>query len=310
MPFTRLVCCTTVLLGVSVEGFRPSASESTVADQALIDDVCCCKSMIQELKPLSSTETHIVPVQEYHCKRFKEVRRDRPFWWWGSTCCWTSEYACTPTIGFLMVHNDGGEKVSDEAEKAKRCPVSSSSHGTTGPVDPTMAYNKNIEYLNTKIMTTLIQNAAGFAAGSGGIPHSTGVFSKFASDVKTCDRAGEVALGNGFQGIQKDLGASMLETLSEEGQKIAWKYSDGIITSEYSEGQLTSEWMHIDVDESGEHHVNNQTFLSVPLEKASCIELDQGLGFVCIRRDIAGRGFSMQAQVSLKQQIKKVKCSG
>ena len=101
----------------------------------------------------------------------------------------------------------------------------------------------------------------------------------------------------------------MLETLSRERPKIAWKYSDGIITSEYSDGQLTSEWMHIDVDESGERQVNNKTFLSVPLEQASCIELDQGLGFVCIRRDLFGRGFSMQAQVSLKQQIQ-VKCSG
>ncbi|CAE7856303.1 Smyd3, partial [Symbiodinium microadriaticum] len=276
MPFTRLVCCATVLVGLPVEGFRPSASESTVADQAR-DDVCCCKSSIGEYKPLSSTETHIVPMQDYHCKRFKQVRPDRPFWWWGSKCCWTSGYACTPTIGFLMMHNDGGDKVSDEAEKAKWCPVSSP-QGAVGPVDPTMAYNQNIEYLNTKIMTTLIQNAAGFAAGSGGVPHSTGAFSKFASDLKTCDRAGEVALGNGFRGIQKDLGAgtSMLETLSRERQKIAWKYSDGIITSEYSDGQLTSEWMHIDVDESRERQVNNKTFLSVPLEQASCIELDQG----------------------------------
>lgn len=309
MPFTRLVCCATVLVGLPVEGFRPSASESTVTDQAR-DDVCCCKSSIEEYKPLSSTETHIVPMQDYHCKRFKQVRPDRPFWWWGSKCCWTSGYACTPTIGFLMMHNDGGDKVSDEAEKAKWCPVSSP-QGAVGPVDPTMAYNQNIEYLNTKIMTTLIQNAAGFAAGSGGIPHSTGAFSKFASDLKTCDRAGEVALGNGFRGLQRDLGAgtSMLETLSRERPKIAWKYSDGIITSEYSDGQLTSEWMHIDVDESGERQVNNKTFLSVPLEQASCIELDQGLGFVCIRRDRFGRGFSMQAQVSLKQQIQ-VKCSG
>ena len=68
MPFTRLVCCATVLVGLPVEGFRPSASESTVADQAR-DDVCCCKSSIEEYKPLSSTETHIVsdaglPLQE------------------------------------------------------------------------------------------------------------------------------------------------------------------------------------------------------------------------------------------------------
>ena len=61
-----------------------------------------------------------------------------------------------------MMHNDGGDKVSDEAEKAKWCPVSSP-QGAVGPVDPTMAYNQNIEYLNTKIMTTLIQNAAGVA---------------------------------------------------------------------------------------------------------------------------------------------------
>ena len=123
--------------------------------------------------------------------------------------------------------------------------------------------------------------------------------------------ASKVALGNGFQGIQKDLGAgtSMIERLSQERQKTPWKYSDGNITSEYSDGKLTSEWMHIDVNESGEHHVNKETFLSVSPEEANCIDLGQGLGFVCIRRDIFGRGFSMQAQVSLKQQIQ-VKCSG
>ena len=162
MPFTRLVCCATVLLGVSVEGFRPSAWESTVEAETR-DDVCCCKSTIEEYKPMSSTETHVVPMQDYHCKRFKQVRPDRPFWWWGSKCCWTSGFACTPTIGFLMMHNDGGDKVSDGTEMAKWCPVSSQQGGAVGPVDPTMAYNQNIEYLNTKIMTTLIQNAAGFA---------------------------------------------------------------------------------------------------------------------------------------------------
>ena len=142
-------------------------------------------------------------------------------------------------------------------DKARLCPVSEHPNGWTGPVDKTMAWNRNKEYLNTKIATAVFSKVAGFAIGAGSAAAgpsrspSRGVVAA-AGHFKVCMKAGNIVLGGAFDDIKEDLGvgrsmsrvpAGVSAAVTEASVRPAWTFNDG---------KATSDWMHLKKNGNGE----------------------------------------------------------
>ncbi|CAE7325020.1 unnamed protein product [Symbiodinium sp. CCMP2592] len=112
--FARLACYAFVILGFPVECVRPAA-DSVLAKEALIDDVCCCKTQMEK----GFSNSTLLPIKDWKCSAMKQIRPDRPFWWHPSgdsgKCCWTSGYTCGSTLG--VVTAAGHFKVCTKAGK-------------------------------------------------------------------------------------------------------------------------------------------------------------------------------------------------
>ena len=58
--FARLACYAFVILGFPVECVRPAA-DSVLAKEALIDDVCCCKTQMKK----GFSDSPLLPIKEW-----------------------------------------------------------------------------------------------------------------------------------------------------------------------------------------------------------------------------------------------------
>lgn len=302
--FARLACYAFVILGFPVECVRPAA-DSVLAKEALIDDVCCCKTQMEK----GFSDSTLLPIKDWKCSAMKQIRPDRPFWWHPSgdsgKCCWTSGYTCGSTLGFLFFYDNGGDKVTADADKARLCPVSEHPTGWTAPVDKTMAWNKNIEYLDTKIATAVFSKVAGFAIGAGsaaGGPSqspSRGVVTA-AGHFKVCKKAGNIMLGGAFDDIIDDLNvgksmstvpAGVSAAVTEASVRPSWRFSDG---------KMTSDWMHLKKDGKGE--LVSVEDVTAP-EGGKCMPLEPGFGNICLKTDAGAGDFYMKAEVNLEKEV-------
>mmetsp|Transcript_107256 Transcript_107256/g.149526 ORF Transcript_107256/g.149526 Transcript_107256/m.149526 type:complete len:317 (+) Transcript_107256:72-1022(+) len=302
--FARLACYAFVILGFPVECVRPAA-DSVLAKEALIDDVCCCKTQMKK----GFSDSPLLPIKDWKCSAMKQIRPDRPFWWHPSgdsgKCCWTSGYTCGSTLGFLFFYDNGGDKVTADADKARLCPVSEHPTGWTAPVDKTMAWNKNIEYLDTKIATAVFSKVAGLAIGAGsaaGGPSqspSRGVVTA-AGHFKVCKKAGNIMLGGAFDDIIDDLNvgksmstvpAGVSAAVTEASVRPSWRFSDG---------KMTSDWMHLKKDGKGE--LVSVEDVTAP-EGGKCMPLEPGFGNICLKTDAGAGDFYMKAEVNLEKEV-------
>lgn len=306
MQVAKLAChwYTIVVFGVHVAGMRPALDSALADEEVLGDPVCCCKSQVEK----GSIDTTLIPIERHHCDAFKQIRPDRPFWFHDGMCCWTSKYFCTGTIGELLVGHDN----SGDRAPADKCPASSAD-GSVRPPDPTMAYNRNVEYLETKIATMLVSNVVGFASGSAGSVHGSAkgtagnTVVKTAKDISSGHKSGEAALGGIFEDLRGDLGVGQSSTITGvtgtgvhfggtglERASTVWKYNNG---------KISSDWMHVEYDETGNSFYVIQDPETYKPEENGCHRLKQGLGHVCIVPDIDKRGFHMKAEVDLTKEV-------
>lgn len=303
VPFARLAWYAFVLFGFPVECVRPAA-DSVLAKEALFDDVCCCKTQMTK----GFSDETLLPIKDWKCKAMKQIRPDRPFWWHASgdsgKCCWTSGFTCGSTLGFLFFYDNGGDEVKTD-DKARLCPVSEHPNGWTGPVDKTMAWNRNKEYLNTKIATAVFSKVAGFAIGAGSAAAgpsrspSRGVVAA-AGHFKVCMKAGNIVLGGAFDDIKEDLGvgrsmsrvpAGVSAAVTEASVRPAWTFNDG---------KATSDWMHLKKNGNGE--LVSVEDVTAP-EGGKCMPIEPGFGSICLKTDADAGDFYMKAEVDLEKEL-------
>lgn len=117
---------------------------------------CCCKQ----------------GVLEGVCATWKNLRGvERPFWFYShgfgkpGECCWAGDVTCLPTFGIFGSDGNGGDKVSGDARRERKCP-SLIPHGTLKPAQPNDEYNKIMSAFRLKIAKLLVSKAISFAWGS------------------------------------------------------------------------------------------------------------------------------------------------
>jgi len=177
-----------------------------------------------------------------------------------------------------------------------------------------MAYNRNVEYLETKIATMLVSNVVGFASGSAGSAHSSAKGSagatvvKTAKDISSGHKSGEAALGGLFEDLRGDLAvgqSSGITGVTGTGVKFGGTGLERAATVwKYNNGKISSDWMHVEYDETGNSfYVIQDPETYQPKQENGCHRLKQGLGHVCIVPDSDGRGFHMKAEVDLTKEV-------
>ena len=204
----RFACFVALIFRVPVESARGALRQQVSTGGTLeYDDVCCCKRHTEVGKTLRRPG-HTQGMERSHCQALKQMRPDRPFWWysgteWGSEkqCCWTSKHNCMPTIGFLSLNDDGGRRIDDVGREGL-CQIATTPDGDVEPVDKTFAYNEIVQSLYSEIGDLIQSKVCEFAMGAAAAygPGHVGQCAEAFTVADDLQTASQAALRNAFDG--------------------------------------------------------------------------------------------------------------
>ena len=313
---------------VSVESARLAPQQQMSAAGTLeYNDVCCCKRQKKIHKTLRKAG-RTVNMKQSDCQMLKQMRPDRSFWWyWGSKeseprCCWTSPYFCTPTIGFLMINNDGGRRIEDK-DREGLCPATDP-RGDVDPIDKTFAYNQVINHLTSDIRDALILKVVGMAVGVAAV-HG-GPAAQHAQAYKsagTLKRAAEGALGKAFDGAVRHRFVSAsnppimapTEWFRYGGDRPLEVAKSVHVFNHGKEFPNVRDWFHNEIREDGHAIVVFQdpsTYVppargTLALVNTSarefCGQDSQQFATVCLKMNATGDVLSVKVDVDLKKEL-------